>query len=250
MLRRALLALAGIVLFCTFCGLGVWQIERRAWKLALIEAVNERVAAAPSPAPGPGAWDGIGFADDEYRHVSATGRFVAGDYAFVQATTDYGPGFWLMQPFRDQRGFTLLVDRGFVPSKTLPGNVAASGATAETVTGLLRVSQPGGAFLRSNVPAEGRWYSRDVAAIAKSLQLDGPVAPYFVDEGSPLERPQLPNAEMGAPPPESVTYPVTGLTQVAFRNAHLQYALTWFALAGLTLVAAAIVYRSERRRGG
>ncbi|WP_204313471.1 SURF1 family cytochrome oxidase biogenesis protein, partial [Klebsiella michiganensis] len=48
------------------------------------------------------------------------------------------------------------------------------------VTGLLRVSEPGGAFLRANDPAAGRWYSRDVAAIGAARRLSD-LAPYFVD---------------------------------------------------------------------
>ncbi|TFF27868.1 SURF1 family protein [Jiella endophytica] len=248
-LRAALLALVGIALFCGFVGLGIWQIERRSWKLALIEAVNQRVAAAPVPAPGPEAWPKLSFDGDEYRHVSVTGRYEAGKSVFVQATTDYGGGFWLMTPLRDKCGFTVLVDRGFVPSKDF---LADAGLTGEpvSVTGLMRLSEPGGAFLRSNDPKAGRWYSRDVTAIAAEKQLERPVAPYFIDAGSPLERPQLPNVEMGTPdlPPDA--YPIEGLTRVAFRNQHLQYALTWFALAALVVVAAVVVVRHGRRREG
>ncbi|MBP0617493.1 SURF1 family protein [Jiella mangrovi] len=246
-LGKVLLALVGLVLFAVFLALGVWQLERRVWKLNLIAAVNERVAAAPIAAPGPDAWPSLSFDGDEYRHVSVSGSFEKGKSVFVQATTDYGGGFWLVTPLRDQRGFTVLINRGFVPSRDFPADRGLSGASTE-VTGLLRMSQPGGAFLRSNDPAAGRWYSRDVEAIAAAKDVAGPVAPYFVDAGSPLERPPLPNAEMGAPPPGTVSYPVEGLTRTTFRNQHLQYALTWFALAGLVVVAAVIVVRNDRRR--
>lgn len=247
LLRAALLALVGIALFCSFIGLGIWQIERRTWKLALIEAVNQRVAAAPVAAPGPDAWPKLSFDGDEYRHVSVTGRYETGKSVFVQATTDYGGGFWLMTPLRDERGFTVLINRGFVPSKDFPADARLTGDQV-TAAGLMRLSEPGGAFLRSNDPEAGRWYSRDVAAIAAEKQLERPVAPYFIDAGSPLERPELPNIEMGTPdlPPDA--YPVEGLTRVAFRNQHLQYALTWFALAALVVVAAVIVVPHGRRR--
>ncbi len=245
-LKLALAAVAGVILFAAFVALGIWQIERRSWKLGLIAAVNERVAAAPVAAPGPDVWGSIDFDDDEYRHVTATGRFMPGKSVYAQATTDYGGGFWLMTPLMDERGFTVLVNRGFVPSKDFAADAALSGEP-RTVTGLLRMSQTGGGFLRSNVPAEGRWYSRDVAAIAKATALEGPVAPYFIDTGSPLDHTPPPNAEMGAPPPGTVDYPVPGLTRIAFRNQHLQYALTWFALAGLTVVAAVVVIRHGRR---
>ena len=246
-LSHTLLALAGIVLFTGFTALGIWQMERRSWKLTLISAVDARVAAAPVEAPPPEGWLALTLDGDEYRHVLASGRYESGKSVFVQATTDYGGGFWLMTPLRDQRGFTVLVNRGFVASQNFPADAGL--VTAETtVTGLLRVSQPGGGFLRSNDPEAGRWYSRDVAAIAKAVDLDGPIAPYFIDAGSPLERRAEPMAEMGTPIVQPEDYPIEGLTQIAFRNQHLQYALTWFALAILTLVAGAIVIRHERRQ--
>ena len=86
-----------------------------------------------------------------------------------------------------------------------------------TISGLLRMSQPGGGFLRANDAAAGRWYSRDTAAMAADLGL-GPIAPYFID------------AEAG---PDADALPIGGLTVVSFRNSHLGYALTWFSLAAL-----------------
>lgn len=245
-LGLVLLAVAGVLLFASFTALGIWQLERRVWKLDLIAAVEERVAARPVPAPARGDWPALTLDADEYRDVTATGRWETGKSVFVQASTDYGGGFWLMTPLREERGFTVLVNRGFVPSQDFPADRGLT-SDATTVAGLMRMSQPDGAFLRSNDPAAGRWYSRDVAAIAATQGLAEPVAPYFIDAGSPLERAPLPNVEMGAPIGD-VAYPVEGLTRTEFRNQHLQYALTWFALAGLVLVAGVIVIRQEKRR--
>ena len=50
-LTMAVLALAGIALFVVFCALGWWQVERRTWKLALMERVEQRLHAAPVPLP-------------------------------------------------------------------------------------------------------------------------------------------------------------------------------------------------------
>ncbi|HVX81743.1 MAG TPA: SURF1 family cytochrome oxidase biogenesis protein, partial [Devosiaceae bacterium] len=99
------------------------------------------------------------------------------------------------------------------------------------VTGLLRISEPGGGFLRANDPAADRWYSRDVAAIARARGL-GTVAPYFVDADA------TPNAG---------GLPVGGLTVIRFPNNHLLYALTWFALAALLLAATAYILWGERK---
>ena len=104
-----------------------------------------------------------------------------------------------------------------------------------TITGLLRPSEPGGAFLRDNAPEKDRWYSRDVAAIAKARGLDR-VAPYFVDAEAP------PLAEGGG-----AGQPVAGLTVIQFRNNHLVYALTWFMLALMVAGGAGYAAREEFR---
>ncbi len=137
-----------------------------------------------------------------------------------------------MAPFRTDAGYVVLVNRGYVPpEKKDPASRGAALTDAETrVTGLLRISEPKGGFLRSNDPAAGRWYSRDVAEMAKTFGLSD-VAPYFID------------AEAGAPN----TYPVGGLTVVRFPNSHLVYALTWFSLCAMALGAAVLVWRRRVR---
>ncbi|MCP3734787.1 SURF1 family protein [Sphingomonas sp. RP10(2022)] len=204
-------------------GLGVWQLERRTWKLALIAHTEAMLASAPVAAPGPAAWGAVG-AGDVYRPVVATGRYRPRADTFVQAVTELGGGFWVMTPFDTTRGFTVLVNRGFVPAERR-GAVAPSPAV-RTIRGLLRVSEPGGGFLRHNDPAADRWYSRDVARIAATKRL-GPVAPYFIDAGDP-----------------KAGWPRGGLTVVRFRNSHLVYALTWFGLAALV---AFMAWRVRRR---
>ncbi|MEP9400592.1 SURF1 family protein [Sphingomonas silueang] len=191
-------------------GLGVWQLQRRAWKLDLIARTGAMVKSPPVPAPPPGATVGR---EDEYRPVIATGRYRAGADTYVQAVTVLGGGFWVVTPL-DTGRFTVLVNRGFVPSDER-GKVPPP-IEPVTVRGLLRITEPGGAFLRSNDPTADRWYSRDVAAIAAARRV-GPVAPYFIDAA--------------ATPGQK--WPRGGLTVVAFRNNHLVYALTWFGLAAL-----------------
>ena len=83
--------------------------------------------------------------------------------------TELGGGYWVMTPLVRDDGTTVLVNRGFVPAdKRDPASWRSAEPAAVTVTGLLRMTEPGGAFLRSNDPAADRWYSRDVAAIAAS----------------------------------------------------------------------------------
>ena len=208
------LSLAAIV---GLIALGVWQIERRAWKLALIDRVESRVHAAPAALPQPSAWPAISAASDEYRHVTLTGRFLQDGETLVKAVTDEGAGYWVLTPLTTDDGATVLVNRGFVPpERRAPATRQESGSSAPVrITGLLRMSEPKGGFLRHNDPAHDRWYSRDVAAIAAARGL-GDVAPFFIDADAT---------------PGGNGYPIGGLTVVRFPNNHLIYALTWFGLA-------------------
>lgn len=220
-----------LTLATLFTALGIWQVQRRAWKLDLIARVEAQVDAAPSPLPAPADWNG----DLEYRRVRANGRFLHDRETLVQAVTIHGPGWWVLTPLaRGDGQLLILVNRGFVPDdrRDRATRRASLPDGPVTITGLIRNSEPGGAFLRSNDPAANRWFSRDVAAIAKARDL-GAVTPFFIDAD-------------GTPNPGG--YPIGGLTVLAFRNNHLMYAITWFGLALLSLGGAAMVLRAGRRQ--
>ncbi|MYN14403.1 SURF1 family protein [Pusillimonas sp. TS35] len=230
--------------FSAFVALGSWQVQRLHWKRDLIARVNLRINAAPVPAPTRPQWSTVTAQADEYRRVTVTGTFLNQDETLVQAATDFGAGFWVLVPLRLTDSSYVLVNRGFVtPDKRDParrGSPQPQGVV--TVTGLLRMPEPGGGFLRDNDPAAGRWYSRDVAAIG-ALHGVAPMAPYFIDEIGPdglrqqAEIPALPDA-----------WPVRGLTVVHFRDNHLSYAITWYILAAMVAAAAVFVGLLERRR--
>jgi surfeit locus 1 family protein len=228
-LRTVLFALAVVLGEILLVGLGVWQVERRTWKLDLIDRVDRRIAAAPAGAPGPRAWAGIDREHDEYRHVRVTGHFVDVRPVLVKALTDLGSGYWVLAPFQSDQGFNVLVNRGFVPDTG--ASSAKDGSQTHrvrtSVVGLLRITEPKGAFLRSNDPGQDRWYSRDVAAIGARLGV-ADLAPYFIDaDGSA----------------NAAGKPVGGLTVVSFPNNHLIYAVTWF---GLAIMLAIWSYRAVR----
>lgn len=217
---RGVIAAGMLALAIGFIALGIWQLYRREWKHALIAAVDARIHAAPVPAPGAAAWPTLSAEKDAYRRVRITGRLRNDREALVKAVTDAGAGYWVLTPLEAQ-GFTVLINRGFVPPERRSSSTRAAGNVTGpvTITGLLRFSEPHGGFLRSNDPAHDRWYSRDVAAIASKRQLAN-AAPYFIDADAT---------------PNPGGYPVGGLTVVHFSDNHLGYALTWFALAGLAL---------------
>lgn len=230
--KRVFAGLAALLAIAVLCGLGVWQLQRRVWKLDLIARVEHRLREAPVAAPGPPDWGRLSTAD-EYRPVRITGRFLNARETLVQAVTGQGGGYWVLTPLQTDGGFTVLVNRGFAPPamRDPASRQAAPDAAESTVTGLLRVSEGHRGFLRSNDPAADRWYARDVSAIAAARGL-GEVAPYFIDADA-------------APNPGG--WPLGGLTVVQFANNHLIYALTWFALA--LMLAAGVCYAVAAERG-
>jgi surfeit locus 1 family protein len=221
-----LLAACALLLVVLFAGLGTWQVFRLQWKLDLIARVNARVHAAPAPLPPRERWAGITSASDEYRRVALRGTYLYDLTTPVQALTEEGSGYWLLTPMCTQDGI-ILVNRGFIPAELgartryaqprAAGDPCAGAGPAVDVTGLLRTSEHNGAFTRTNDPAAGRWYTRDVAAIAAARALE--TAPFFVDAGANQN------------PPGSPDQPAGGLTVVKFPNSHLVYAITWYALA-------------------
>lgn len=204
--RRTALAGLCAAFALLFIALGVWQVERRAWKLELIATVDARAHAAPA---------GATFAaTPAYTRLRIEGTFDHARETRVEAVTGRGEGAWLLTPLRTSEGWTVLINRGFVPA----GPSAVNRPTGVvTVTGLARETEPGGTFLRANDPVRDRWYARDIAAIAARRGLSS-VAPYFIDADA-----------------SGAGYPLGGLTVVRFRNQHLSYALTWFGLAILSL---------------
>lgn len=189
--------------------------------------MEARLAQNPTAAPPAAAWSD----DLAYTRVVAEGVYLHERETLVQAVTERGPGFWVLTPL-DTGERIILVNRGFVPPERRDAGTRRVDLTAGRVrvAGLLRASEPRGGFLRSNAPAEGRWYSRDVQAIAQARSLDD-VAPYFID------------ADAAASDGE---YPAGGLTVVRFRNTHLSYALTWLGLSLLSLIGAATISRHRR----
>lgn len=224
--------LVALLLFAGFMALGIWQVERRTWKLNLIDQVAARAHAAPVAPRGPSSWGAVTAATDAYRRIRLDGTLDNNRETLVRAATALGSGYWIMTPLRTARGFTVLVNRGYVSPEQRVAHGKPAGPI--TITGYLRISEPNGGFLRSNDPATGKWYSRDVAAIAEARGLSN-VAPYFVDADR-----------------SGTAAPVGGLTIIAFPNNHLVYMLTWFALAAMTVGAFVVFVRQDarKRRGG
>ncbi|HEX7342536.1 MAG TPA: SURF1 family protein [Rhodanobacteraceae bacterium] len=226
-----------VVFFVLFIALGTWQVHRYHVRKHISHAMRTRVHADPVAAPGPAQWSKIDAGHLQYLHVSLAGHYLPIKQTLVRGSSSDGYGYWVMAPLQTERGFIVLVNRGYIPA-SLPGTPAFKHAQPPTgkvdLSGLLRSSEPGGGFMRANKPDKGLWYSRDVKAIAASDHLAADhVAPYFVDADAVANSPH---------------WPVAGLTRVTIYNESMGYAITWYALALGTLLAAGIVIRYERAR--
>lgn len=232
-LTKWTIAVAGLFSFVSLILLGNWQLDRRIWKLDLIERVETRVHASPKSAPA--AELAVSKDADEYQRVAVTGSFLGGKDTLVVAATALGSGYWVMTPFQRVDQSIVLINRGFISQ----GVQAAPALTdPQQVVGLLRMTEPKGSVVRANDAALDRWYSRDVAAIAASHELIA--APYFID-AEKRDSAQTPL------PLDVSQHPVGGLTVVKFYNSHLVYAVTWYGLALMIIVGAVIVIREERK---
>ncbi|HEY8229664.1 MAG TPA: SURF1 family protein [Rhodanobacteraceae bacterium] len=223
--------LAGV--FVGLILLGNWQVRRYHLKLRIAHDIATRVHAPPVAAPGLAQWPHIAAGHEQYLHVRLHGRFIGGQ-TLVHGSSSKGYGYWVMAPLRTDRGFVVLVNRGYVapePSGTPASAKIAPPEGEVTLTGLLRLTEPRGGFLRHNQPKRDLWYSRDVAAIAAADKLPADqVAPYFVDADASASANELPFA---------------GLTSIRIYNHSFGYAITWYLLALGTLLAAGIVIRHE-----
>ena len=239
---RSLVApgLAALVALALLLGLGTWQLQRKAWKEALIAQIETRGGAEPGAILPESAWGEWRAESDEFRRVRVTGTFLHGHEAPVHglAPGERGApvqGFYLFTPLRLASGAIVLVNRGFVPTELRdPGARPQSQPAGEvTVTGRVRAPDAGSWFTPQNVPGQNRWFTRDPQAIAAATGLDR-VAPFYIEADA--------NPSAGG-------WPRGGQTQLNLPNNHLQYALTWYGIA-LTLVGVFGAFAWRRLQAG
>ncbi len=216
-------ALLGMLGVAVLVWLGTWQLERKAWKEALIDRISQRLADAPADLPASASWPRLDRRDMEFRRVRLEAEFLNDREALVYATGSAlrsdvsGVGYWVFTPARLADGAVVLVDRGFVPQGRRDPSTRAEGELRGIIgiVGVMRWSEDRGLFTPADDSAHNLWFVRDVAAIAASKRL-GPVAPFYVEQESPVPPGGLPS-----PARMAINLP----------NNHLQYAITWYGLA-------------------
>lgn len=232
-----------LVMVAAFIGLGLWQLQRRVEKHALIAALTERLAAAPGPLPLPAQWRTLSPERDEFHRVGFMATYQPAPDAMVYSSGSAvredisGPGTWAFLPARLPTGETVVINAGFVQNtmqdRSVQDRAVTRLVTGEPVmlTGYIRFPETAGMLTPAEDIAQRLWFTRDHLAMARSLGW-GAVAPFYID----LEQP----APAGG-------IPKPGALEVHLKDDHLQYALTWFALAGVVVIAFGVWLRGQRR---
>jgi cytochrome oxidase assembly protein ShyY1 len=236
-------AIFTLVMVALFIGLGVWQLQRRAEKHALIAALDERLAAEPVPLAPSSQWRMLTPDHDEFRRVTFVATYEQRLDAMVYSSGSAvrpdisGPGTWAYIPARLPSGEMVAVNAGFVPN-TMQDRATQDRAVAQlitnkpvTLTGYIRFPAAAGLLTPDVEHAKRLWFTRDQIAMAQALGW-GDIAPFYIDLEAPV-------------PPGGVPKP--GPLSVQLKDDHMQYAITWFGLA-IAVVIAFVVWLRGRRR--
>ncbi len=200
--------------------LGVWQVQRLAWKTEILARIDTRLAAAPvdvPAAPEPAA--------DEYLKVRAAGTIEPGELDVYTSAPGRGVGYRVIVPMRLEDGRTILLDRGFVP---IGEKAAARLVGPISVEGSLHWPNETDGYTSAPDREKNIWFARDVPLMAEALG----TAPVMLVVAS--------SDDPAAPMPMPVT--------VNLPNNHLQYAVTWFGLALVwAVMTGTLLWRIKRR---
>lgn len=240
-------AIFTLVMVAAFAGLGIWQLQRRVEKHALIAMLNERLAAPPAPLPRPSKWNALTRARDEFRRVSFAATYAPLPDAMVYSAGSAvradisGPGTWAFLPARLADGESIVINAGFVQN-TMQDRAQQDRAAGRLVTGqpanltgYIRFPEAAGTLTPPENLDKRLWFTRDHLSMAHALGWEGGgkgVAPFYIDLEQPVP-------ESGIPKPGPLT--------VRLKDDHLQYAITWFTLAFAVMIAFGVWWRGQRR---
>lgn len=221
-----------LVVPATTFGLGVWQYNRRDWKIKKIKELEFKVKQSPTqPLQEPDC------EQEEYSRIRVKGTFdntreifigprslldTAGGTSGGIISSGEKVGWHVIAPFITESGQSILVNRGWVPRSRLDPDLRKDGQINGPVeiVGILRFNEETSPFTPPNKVETNSWFSRDINALAAKLNtkqvfldLDAESSRYAADRGGP----------------------VGGQTRISLRNEHVQYMLTWWGISLATL---------------
>ena len=205
-------------------GLGIWQLQRLAWKEGLVAELTVAQRQVLESLP-----QDVGAAQRFY-HARISGEYLPGtSYHLAARYFRSKLGYSLLHPFRLDDGRVVLVNRGWIPaamkdSEQLPP--PPNGPQSLRVQ--IRTSNERNYFTPENQPQHNVWFGRDVDAIAAHSGLS--LLPVTLDVIGQQDQNTLP-------------VPATG--EIVLRNDHLGYAITWFGI-GLAVLTISLLYHRKK----
>ena len=198
-------------------GLGMWQLQRLAWKNAEIQKIQ--VAQAMSVLGTlPQELDGL-----DYRRVILTGTFIHDKTMhMVGHPQGAGDGFYIVTPFKlEDDGRIIIINRGFSPK-----DMESKPEGLQTVAGIIRPARMKRYFSPENQPEKNVWFYEDISAMSKTTSLE--LTPLIVEAVGEAQKD---------------VYPMPHDGKISLRNDHFNYAITWFGLAIIGVVMFAFYQR-------
>lgn len=202
MRRMIFPGLVGGLGLAVLLGLGSWQLQRLTWKEGVLATIEERIAAAPVALPAAATPEA-----DRYRAVALSGRVEPQELHVFWVTAGQGAGYRVISPFVTEAGRRVLLDRGYIRAED-KGAARPSGPVE--ITGNLLWPDEGDWTTPAPDEVANILYARDLGYMAERLETEPLLV--VLREGTAGAEP-LPVSTEGIP------------------NNHLQYAITWFALA-------------------
>ncbi len=197
-----LLGLAG-------CGvliwLGLWQVDRLAWKQGIIANINARIAADPQPFR-----TDVTEESDEYSSVTLSGAPTGEELHVLVSGTSAGTGYRVISRFETDDGLAIMLDQGLL---RLEDKDAAPMVAPMQVTGTLLWPDDQNSSTPDPDLDRNIWFARNVDTMAAALE----TLPLMVvvSQVTPAD-------------PRITALPVA---TADIANDHLSYAITWFLLA-------------------
>jgi len=198
----------GLVGAVILAGLGNWQLQRMAWKNAILADISARMQATPSAIPANPDPD-----VDNYRRVQIRGILDGPELHVLITRNPDGPGFRVIQKLNTETHGDIMIDLGTVPEAAK--NTSREGGEVLIEGNLIWPDETDG-YTPDADQVKNIWFARDVALMAEALE----TAPIMVVASA--TDPQL------EPRPWQVG--------INIPNDHLQYAITWFSLMVVWLV--------------
>ncbi|MCG3267961.1 SURF1 family protein [Yoonia sp. I 8.24] len=224
MLRKLIFPLLlGIAGCGVLVSLGVWQVQRLAWKENILTELDERLTGAPAPFTTAAT-----EVADEYTRVTLAGTPTGDELHVLTSGTAAGTGYRVISKFVLDDGTAILVDLGLLP---LNNRDAAPLIAPMQITGTLLWPDDQNDSTPDPDLAKNIWFARNTQIMAAELSTEAFMV--VVSTATPVD-------------PRLTPLPVA---TSGIKNDHLEYAITWFSLAFVWAVMTLfLIFRTTRQK--